>query len=67
MKRLIVVALVATSTLAGTALAQERAPGRDRAGQTVFVAYDESGTRVPARRCSGVGCLQSVPSLGVAF
>ena len=67
MKRLIVVALVATGTLAGSALAQERTSARElRVGQVVASASDENGVRV-ARRCSGVSCLQLVPSLGVAF
>ncbi|MDB5558988.1 MAG: hypothetical protein JWQ36_1922 [Enterovirga sp.] len=68
MKRMIAVALIATGTLAGAAVAQERqVVNQVRSGQVAVASDNQDTPRVPPRRCSGVGCLQNIPSLGVAF
>ena len=65
MKRMIAVALLSTGALAGAASAQtSRAAARS--GQPV-VAVQQQASPTVARQCSGIACLQGVPSLGVAF
>lgn len=71
MKRIIAVSLIAGSAMMGAAAAQERisTPVPSRPTQAVVVVQQgETGSAAfAARRCSGVGCLQGIPSLGVAF
>ena len=65
MKRIVSIVLVATATLAGAAVAQERtSESQGRAGAS---AASEQTVRVAPRRCSGVACLQNIPSIGVGF
>ncbi|NNM74961.1 hypothetical protein [Enterovirga aerilata] len=69
MKRLIAAALVAGTAMAGAAAAQERTSDAavTRQGEVVRTVQNRDARPLAQRRCSGIGCLQSVPSLGVGF
>jgi ABC-type transport system substrate-binding protein len=67
MKRVIAVVLLATGAMAGAASAQaQTSRAATRSGQPV-VAVQQQASPTVARQCSGIACLQGVPSLGVAF
>jgi hypothetical protein len=67
MKRVFAVALVVGATMVGAASAQERISS-DGVRQAESVRVVQTREAAPLiRRCSGTGCLQNIPSLGVAF
>ena len=69
MTRAIAGALFVSLVLCGGASAQggSTSSGASRQSESGKVAQSRDRSIFVARRCSGVACLRSVPSLGVAF